>query len=57
MCIVGGYPKELKLKLFKIMTPFNSATYDQNVVNDIETDVEISLDQLARINGSGFFIS
>ena len=36
------------------MTNFNSATRDQNFVTDIETDVELSLDQLAEINGSGF---
>ena len=37
------------------MTDFNSATRDQNFVNEIETDAELSLDQLAEINGSGFF--
>lgn len=36
------------------MTDFNPVTRDQIFVNDIETDVELSLDQLAEINGSGF---
>ena len=36
------------------MTNFNSATRDQNFITDIETDAELSLDQLAEINGSGF---
>mgnify|MGYP001186969802 FL=1 len=33
------------------MTDFNLATRNQNFVHDIETDAELSLDQLAEING------
>ena len=33
------------------MTDFNLATRDQNFAHDIETDAELSLDQLAAING------
>ena len=36
------------------MTDFNPAIRNQNFVTDIETDAELSLDQLAEINGSGF---
>ena len=36
------------------MTNYNSVIRDQNSVTDIETDAELSLDQLAEINGSGF---
>ena len=36
------------------MSFFNSVTRDQNFVTDIDTDAELSLDQLAEINGSGF---
>ena len=55
MCIGGGHPKDTNHKPFKTMTDFNSATCDQNFVNGIETDAELSLDQLSEINGSGFF--
>ena len=37
------------------MTDFNFSTPDQHCVHEIETDAELSLDQLAQINGSGFF--
>ena len=37
------------------MTDFNFSTPDQHCVHDFETDAELSLDQLAEINGSGFF--
>ena len=55
--IGGGRPQRTKPHTFKTMTDFNLSTRDQNTVHDIETDAEISLDQLAEINGSGFLTS
>ena len=57
ICIGGEqqHPKEPNHTPFKTMTDFNSATRDQHFVHEIETDAEFSLDQLAEINGSGFF--
>ena len=51
----GDDPKEPNHKPFKTMTDLNLSTPDQHYVHEIETDAELSLDQLAEINGSGFF--
>jgi len=37
------------------MKNLNLASLDQSFVHDIEDDAELSLDQLAEINGSGFW--